>query len=86
MKDEGKIYLSGLIAVSEYELDDDVKDKRTEFIKFFSIFLFFFCIPAYRFQYLLKVLYTMAKLCMLQTNTGQYRLFVQYVLSVSDFG
>lgn len=47
VKDEGKMYLSGLITVSAYEIDDDVKDKKIEFIKLFSNF---FCIQAYRFQ------------------------------------
>jgi hypothetical protein len=32
------MYLSGLITMSAYEIDD-AKDKRIEFIKFFSIFL-----------------------------------------------
>lgn len=57
--------------MSAYEIDDDVKDKKEEFVKFLVIF--FFCIQAYHFHYLLKVLYTVAKLFVLQTNTGQYR-------------
>jgi len=33
------MYLSGLVTVSAYEIDDDEIAKRIEFIKFFSFFL-----------------------------------------------